>query len=110
MKFFQRAVMAALAALVAIPAVAQYTDQQAYDDLGGTKEFVRRRAELAKQMKSGTALLFAKMVDPEGAHYREDNDFYYYTGIADEGAVLVIDGASGRSLDSVHPAGRRQPG
>ncbi len=98
MKFLQRAVLAALAAIVAIPAVAQYTDQQAFDDLGGTKEFVRRRAELAKQMKVGTALLFAKMVDPEGAHYREDNDFYYFTGIADEGAVLVIDGASGRSF------------
>lgn len=98
MNFIRRAVMSVLAALVAIPAVAQYTDQQAYDDLGGTKEFVRRRAELAKQMKSGTALLFARMVDPEGAHYREDNDFYYYTGIADEGAVLMIDGASGRSF------------
>ncbi len=98
MRFVQRAVIAVLTLMVTLPAVAQYTDQQAFDDLGGTKEFVRRRAELAKQMKTGTALLFARMVDPEGTHYREDNDFYYYTGVADEGAVLVIDAATGHSV------------
>src|SRR5512146_1132047 len=98
MKLLRSAVVALLVALVGIPAVAQYTDQQAFEDLGGAKEFARRRAELAKQMKTGVALLFARIVDPEGTHYREDNDFYYYTGIADQGAVLAIDASNGSSI------------
>ncbi|MDT8068799.1 MAG: Xaa-Pro peptidase family protein [Terriglobia bacterium] len=98
MKQIRSAAIAWLIAIISIPAFAQYTDKQAFDDLGGGKEFARRRGELAREMKSGTALLFARINDPEGTHYREDNDFYYYTGIADEGAVLLIDGASGRSV------------
>src|SRR5512146_3363432 len=98
MKQIRSAILGWLIAIIAIPAIAQYTDKQAYEDLGGAKEFARRRAELAKQMKTGVALLFARIVDPEGTHYREDNDFYYYTGIADQGAVLLIDAPSGRSM------------
>jgi hypothetical protein len=85
MKLIQRAVIVALLGFMAIPAVAQYTDMQAFADLGGAQEFARRRSELAKQMKTGTALLFARLVDPEGTHYREDNDFYYYTGVGRPG-------------------------
>src|SRR5512146_439479 len=98
MKLLRSLVVVLLVTLVGILALAQYTDQQAFEDLGGAKEFARRRAELAKQMKTGVALLFARIVDPEGTHYREDNDFYYYTGIADQGAVLLIDAPSGRSM------------
>ncbi len=98
MKTIRAAVIVCLIAIIAIPAIAQYTDKQAYEDLGGGKEFARRRGELARQMKTGVALLFARINDPEGTHYREDNDFYYYTGIADEGAVLLIDGGSGHAV------------
>jgi Xaa-Pro aminopeptidase len=69
---------------------AQYTDTAAMKDLGGPDEFARRRSELSKQLKDGYAVLFARDVIPEATHYREDNDFYYFTGIADPGAILVI--------------------
>jgi Xaa-Pro aminopeptidase len=98
MKSIRSVVIACLIAIIGIPAIAQYSDKQAYEDLGGAKEFARRRAELSKEMKTGVALLFARITDPEGSHYREDNDFYYYTGIADEGAVLVIDASHGTSM------------
>jgi Xaa-Pro aminopeptidase len=98
MKSLQKVVLSLLIVVLAIPALAQYTDQQAFQDLGGAKEFARRRAELAQHMKGGFALLFARINDPEGTNYREDNDFYYYTGIADEGAVLMIDGNSGNAI------------
>lgn len=98
MKSLHRTIFSLLIAGIAIPALAQYTDQQAFQDLGGAKEFTRRRAELAKQMKGGFALLFARLVDPEGTHYREDNDFYYFTGIADEGAVVLINGQDGSAI------------
>ena len=64
-------------------AAAQYTDKQAIDDLGGPQSFAARRADLAKQLKTGYAILFARNEIPESTHYREDNDFYYFTGLQD---------------------------
>ena len=78
-----------------LPAFAQYTDPVVLNDLGGPQEFARRRQELAKDMKTGYLILFARIVLPEANHYREDNDFFYYTGLADPGAVMVMDVASG---------------
>jgi Xaa-Pro aminopeptidase len=89
------AALLGLALAYSLGAAAQYTDTQAIQDLGGPKEFAARRAELAKQAKSGTILLFARNEVPEATHYREDNDFYYFTGLQDPGAVMAIDAASG---------------
>ncbi len=60
------------------------------NDLGGPKEFAARRAELAAKLKTGYVLLFAKTQEPPAAHYREDNDFYYYTGLSDPGVEDTI--------------------
>lgn len=79
------------------PAHAQYTDMQAITDLGGPQEFERRRHAVMEQVKDGVMLMFARQVEPEAEHYREDNDFYYLTGLADPGAVLMMDGKSGRT-------------
>ncbi len=81
----------ALFLFVATLAVAQYTDRKAMDDLGGPQEFAARRAELAAKLKTGYVLLFAKTQEPPATHYREDNDFYYYTGLSDLGAVMFMD-------------------
>src|SRR5690349_11355178 len=80
------------------PAHAQHTDMQAMADLGGPKEFERRRHAVAESMKDGFLVMFARQVEPEADHYREDNDFYYLTGLADPGAVLLIDGKNARSM------------
>ena len=74
---------------------AQYTDRQAIDDLGGPEAFAARRAALAKELKTGYAILFARNEIPEATHYREDNDFYYFTGLQDPGAVMVLDNEQG---------------
>src|SRR5580658_9407378 len=81
--------------LSALTATAQYTDRTAMDDLGGPKEFAARRAELAAKLKTGYVLLFAKIQEPPAAHYREDNDFYYYTGLSDPGAIMFMSVATG---------------
>lgn len=88
---------------LSVPAAAQYTDAQAMTDLGGPKEFEHRRQALAQQMLSeeksgGWLILFARQVEPEAEHYREDNDFYYLTGIADPSAVLLVDSKSGQPI------------
>ena len=77
-----------------LPATAQYTDRQALNDLGGPQEFAARRAELAQKLKVGYVLLFAKTQVPPAEHYREDNDFYYCTGLSDPGAVMLMDVAT----------------
>jgi Xaa-Pro aminopeptidase len=82
--------------LFSLSALAQYTDLKAIEDLGGPAEFARRREALADQCKTGYVLLFAKIVLPQADHYREDNDFYYYTGLGDPGAVMLMDVATKR--------------
>jgi Xaa-Pro aminopeptidase len=93
-----RLLFAALVLTAALPVFAQYTDLATLTDLGGPQEFARRRAELGKQLKTGYLILFARVTLPEANHYREDNDFFYYTGISDPGAILVMDIAKGNAM------------
>jgi len=79
-----------------LSAYAQYTDRAAIEDLGGPQEFAARRTELAGKVKTGYVLLFAKTQEPPADHYREDNDFYYYTGLGDPGAVMLLDASTQR--------------
>jgi hypothetical protein len=60
-------------------------------DWGGPPAFAHRRAQLAKTLQTGYVILFARSSLPEAAHYREDNDFYYFTDLQDPGAVLWMD-------------------
>jgi Xaa-Pro aminopeptidase len=83
---------------VTLSALAQYTDMQAITDLGGPQEFARRRSDLAKQLKTGWTILFAHINEPEANNYREDNDFYYYTGLQDQGAVMLMNNESGNTM------------
>src|SRR5579871_1247984 len=50
-----------LALCFCLPSVAQYTDLAAVNDLGGPQEFARRRDELARQLKTGVLILFARV-------------------------------------------------
>ncbi|MGA8221820.1 MAG: Xaa-Pro peptidase family protein [Candidatus Acidiferrales bacterium] len=84
-------ICAALFLAFALSAAAQYTDRQAINDLGGPQAFAARRTELAARLKTGYAILFARNDIPEAAHYREDNDFFYFTGLQDPGAVMLMD-------------------
>ncbi|MFZ0795420.1 MAG: aminopeptidase P N-terminal domain-containing protein [Candidatus Korobacteraceae bacterium] len=86
-----RTALALFIASTALLANAQYTDRAAMNDLGGPKEFSARRTELAATLKTGYVLLFAKTQEPASDHYREDNDFYYYTGLSDPGAIMLMD-------------------
>jgi Xaa-Pro aminopeptidase len=95
---FKQLTVVAVVLMVAVPAFGQYTDKDSFARLGGSQEFARRRAALLTEMKSGYAILTAKIVAQEGAHYREDNDFYYFTGVADPGAVLVMDATTKRAM------------
>jgi Xaa-Pro aminopeptidase len=84
--------------LLALPVFAQYTDPVVINDLGGPQEFARRRDVLAQKLKTGYLILFARINLPEANHYREDNDFFYYTGLSDPGAVMLTDVAANKTI------------
>lgn len=54
------------------------------------EEFVRRRAALMAEVKDGAIVLFGDASLPAGTHFRQDNDFFYFTGNEDLGGVLVM--------------------
>jgi len=58
-------------------------------------ECAQRRAQLMARAGTGLIILFAENVPAPGARFRQDNDFYYLTGINDRGAVLVMAAARG---------------
>ena len=93
-------VLCLLISFLGASALAQYTDPVAINDLGGPQEFARRRQELANtSLKTyGRLILFARTVLPEANHYREDNDFFYFTGLADPGAIMVMDASNGDAV------------
>jgi Xaa-Pro aminopeptidase len=58
---------------------------------GYTKDdFVRRRAALADRIKEGMVILFGEAMPQAGAHFRQDNDFFYFSGVEDLNAVLIM--------------------
>jgi len=94
----QFAISLLLISIGILPLSAQYTDRAAMKDLGGPQEFAARRTELAGKLKTGYVLLFAKTQEPPADHYREDNDFYYYTGLSDLGAVMFMNVEKGYTV------------
>lgn len=88
----------ALLAALTLPAFAQYTDNAAIERLGGPQTFADRRAALAKELKTGRVILFARTEESEDSHYREDNDFYYFSGIQDPGAILMFNVETGVTI------------
>lgn len=54
------------------------------------EEFARRRDALMDKVKDGAVILFGDAAAPAGSHFRQDNDFYYFAGNEDLGAILVL--------------------
>jgi hypothetical protein len=55
------------------------------------EEFIARRKALASALGEGTVVLFGKTMPAVGVRFRQDNDFYYFTGNEDLNAVFVMD-------------------
>ena len=81
---------AALGLLALLTAPALFSQRTGYS----SEEFVRRRAALMDQVKDGAIILFGDASVAAGTHFRQDNDFFYFTGNEDLGAVLVMVPAS----------------
>jgi Xaa-Pro aminopeptidase len=71
-------------------------------------EFAARRQALAKALGKGTIILFGRTEPQAGIRFRQDNDFYYFTGNEDLNAALVIDAASGAATLYLPPQTARE--
>jgi len=78
--------LAAAAALITLLAPAVMAQRMGFS----RDEFVRRRAALMDEVKTGTIVLFGDVADTPGMRFRQDNDFFYFTGNEDLGAVLIM--------------------
>src|SRR6185295_9239458 len=55
-------------------------------------DFARRRAKLMEQIGDGIAILQGAELPEAFVKFRQDNNFYYLTGVEMPGAVLILDG------------------
>lgn len=55
------------------------------------EEFIERRAGLCESVGEGYVLLFGESIRHPAIRLRQENDFFYYTGVEDLNAALLID-------------------
>lgn len=72
------------------------------------EEFAARRTALMDRLKDGAVILFGDAAAPAGSHFRQDNDFFYFTGNEDVGAILVMVPASHASYLFLPPQTARE--
>ncbi|HSP90684.1 MAG TPA: aminopeptidase P N-terminal domain-containing protein, partial [Vicinamibacterales bacterium] len=71
-------------------------------------EFTARRAALAKAVGKGTVVLFGRTAPQAGIRFRQDNDFYYFTGNEDLNAAMVLDAGTGAATLFLPPQTARE--
>lgn len=65
---------------------------------GYTKEeFMRRRTALMKACPDGIIILFGDGLPAPGHHFRQDNDFFYFTGVDDLSAIVAMTPRTGQT-------------
>jgi len=62
------------------------------------EEFARRRQTIMKETGAGVIVLFGNDRRDPGTHFRQDNDFYYFTGREDVNAILIMAPKTGESF------------
>ena len=71
-------------------------------------EFTARRQALAKALGKGTVVLFGRTAPPAGIRFRQDNDFFYFTGNQDLNAAMVLEAPSGAATLYLPPQTARE--
>lgn len=72
------------------------------------EEFATRRAAVMKEIGNGIAILHGTTERPGEQPMRQNNQFYYLSGVAEPRAILVIDGLTKRSTLFLSMGGERR--
>src|SRR5262245_30856194 len=84
-----------LASLIALGA--RLFAQPVFTDIFPPEEFATRRAKVMSQIGDGVAILQGATERPGEQPLRQNNQFFYLTGVIEPRAILVIDGKAKRS-------------
>src|SRR5262245_5453930 len=71
--------------------------QPVFTDIFPPEEFAARRAKVMAQIGDGVAILQGATERPGEQPLRQNNQFFYLTGVIEPRAILVIDGKAKRS-------------
>ncbi len=94
----------ALAALTPIRAQPVFTGAEIFPP----EEFAARRAKLQAQIGDAVAILQGTTERPGEQPFRQNNQFFYLSGVAEPRAIVVIDGRTRRSTLYLQPYNERR--
>ena len=83
-------IIGAFVVLVQTPFFAQRTGYS-------KEEFMRRRTALMNSCRDGMIILFGDGLPSPGHHFRQENDFFYFTGVEDLNAIVAMTPQTGQS-------------
>src|SRR3954464_11013642 len=91
---------AAVLALAALPAAQPvFTGAEIFPP----EEFAARRARVAAQIGDAVAILQGTTERPGEQPFRQNNQFFYLTGVAEPRAIAAIDGRTKRTTVFLQP-------
>ncbi|HEY1911928.1 MAG TPA: aminopeptidase P N-terminal domain-containing protein [Vicinamibacterales bacterium] len=93
-----------VAALTPIGAQPVFTGAEIFP----AEEFAARRTRLLTQIGDGVAILQGTTERPGEQPFRQNNQFFYLTGVAEPRAIVVIDGRTKRSTVYLQPYNERR--
>src|ERR1051325_10214987 len=77
-------------------------------DIFPPEEFAARRARVIERIGDGVAILQGATERPGEQPFRQNNQFFYLTGVVEPRAIAVIDGRSKRTIVFVQPLNERR--
>src|SRR5688572_32665635 len=83
--------------LLAAPASAQRSAPPVFTDVFPPAEFAARRARLLEQIGDGIAVLQGAAEKPAEAPFRQNNQFFFLTGVQVPRSILLLGGRTKRS-------------
>ena len=86
----------------------QASAQPVFERIFPPEEFAARRAAVMKEIGNGVAILHGTTERPGEQPMRQNNQFYYLSGVAEPRAILVIDGLTKRSTLFLWTGGERR--
>src|SRR5882672_12552784 len=102
----QRYLWLSLAILITLSA--SLFAQPVFTDIFPPEEFAARRARVMAQIGEGVAILQGTTERPGEQPLRQNNQFFYLTGVVEPRAILVIDGKAKRSTLYLYAGAERR--
>jgi len=97
-----------LLVLVALLSAAAASAQPLFTDSLPPEEFAARRAKIMEKIGDGIAVIQGTTETGNSLKFRQNNQFYYLTGVEVPRAILLIDGRSKKSLLFLPPRDERK--